>query len=50
MRNQVIKWQMTEQERLSYIDKNPIIPKKQVKRKDYKWRGDKGRAVRWGNK
>jgi hypothetical protein len=46
---QVTKWQMTEEERLAYIEKYPIKPTKNERPvsfktdyPDYKWRVDKG--------
>lgn len=58
--SEVRVWQMTEEERLAYIEKHPIKPTKKAKKKaesehahvdqDYKWRGKKGAAARWGIK
>jgi hypothetical protein len=41
MLNKVTFWQMTEEERLAYIEKHPIIPFKKETEfvPDYKWRG-----------
>jgi hypothetical protein len=47
-------WFMTEQERLAYIEKHPIKPTRKPRRSstidhiDYKWRGKKANASRWG--
>ncbi|MBS4191764.1 hypothetical protein KHA94_16360 [Bacillus sp. FJAT-49705] len=56
--NRVTEWQMTEEERLAYIEKHPIRPTKKTKKKgedafsnihtDYKWRGQKAAEARWG--
>lgn len=50
MSNQVTAWKMTEEQRLEYVAKHPIKPSKQAKKRDFKWRGEKGNAARWGNK
>jgi hypothetical protein len=56
MLSKVHTWKMTEEERLAYIEKHPIKPRKKPKRSatidhvDYKWRGDKAAASRWGDK
>lgn len=52
MAEKVYVWYMTEEERLAYIEKNPIKPIKKdkvrrVNSPDYKWRGDKAAASRW---
>jgi hypothetical protein len=48
---------MTEEERLAYIEKHPIKPSSNPKKKreacadkpiDYKWRGEKGKESRYG--
>lgn len=56
MLSKVHTWQMTEEERLAYIEKHPIRPTKKPKRSstiehiDYKWRSEKATASRWGQK
>ncbi|MBT2727855.1 hypothetical protein J7E63_12990 [Bacillus sp. ISL-75] len=55
---QVTTWQMTEEERLAYIEKHPVKPTKKAKKKeafenihtDYKWRGVKANDARYKNK
>lgn len=51
---QVTVWKMTEEERLSYIEKHPIKPTKKerpvnftIDYPDYKWRGKKAADSRW---
>lgn len=54
MLSKVTVWKMTEEERMAYIEKHPIKPTKRPKRSgtidqiDYKWRGKKANASRWG--
>lgn len=56
MLSKVHTWQMTEEERLAYIEKHPIKPTKKPRRSstidhiDYKWRSEKATASRWGQK
>jgi hypothetical protein len=52
----VTVWQMTEEERLAYIEKHPIVRIKKERavnftsdQPDYKWRGQKAADSRWGN-
>jgi hypothetical protein len=52
----VTVWQMTEEEKLAYIEKYPIVKTKKERpvnfksdQPDYKWRGQKGADSRWGN-
>lgn len=58
MLNKVTEWKMSEEERQAYIAKYPIKPSGPKKRRekafdnvgtDYKWRGERGNASRWGN-
>jgi hypothetical protein len=53
----VTVWQMTEEERLAYIEKHPIIPTKKKRNEsfdnihtDYKWRGAKANESRYKDK
>lgn len=57
MLGKVTVWKMTEEERLSYIEKHPIKPSKKTKSiyfegdyPDYKWRSEKANAARLANK
>lgn len=46
-------WQMTEEERLAYIEKHPVKPVQKGKKRsgiDYKWRGKKAAESHWGHK
>jgi hypothetical protein len=52
----VTVWQMSEEERLAYIEKHPIVRTKKDRavnftsdQPDYKWRGQKAADSRWGN-
>ncbi|MBT2722296.1 hypothetical protein [Bacillus sp. ISL-46] len=54
---QVTTWQMTEEERLAYIEKHPIVKTKKERPvnfhtdyPDYKWRGKKAADSRWSEK
>jgi aromatic ring-cleaving dioxygenase len=48
MHGKVTEWQMTEEERLAYIEKHPIKNKqKNDDKKDFKWRGKKASESRW---
>lgn len=53
----VTVWFMTEEERLDYIKRHPIIPTGKPKKqdesnysfyRDFEWRGRKGNASRYG--
>jgi hypothetical protein len=57
MLGEVKVWKMTEKQRQEYIEKHPIKPSSNPKKKreafadspiDYKWRGEKGADSRWG--
>lgn len=55
--SKVTVWYMTEEERLSYIKKHPIIKTKKERPinfdtdyPDYKWRGKIGAERRWEEK
>lgn len=54
---QVTTWRMTEEQRLEYIKKHPVVRTKKERPvnfttdyPDYKWRGKKGADSRWGEK
>jgi hypothetical protein len=50
----VTVWQMTESERLAYIEKHPIVPTKRDvipgSKKDYKWRSKQAVESRYAKK
>lgn len=57
MLGKVTEWTMTEEERLAYIEKHPIRPTKEAKKRsssinriDYEWRGKKAAAAQKGKK
>lgn len=54
MNGKVTVWQMTEEQRLEYVKKHPIIPRKKPSGSsyaatDYKWRSEKAIKARWGD-
>jgi hypothetical protein len=57
MHGKVTTWQMTEEERLAYIEKHPIRPNQNGTKRsrsidfiDYQWRGKKAAAAQKGKK
>ena len=55
MQGKVEEWTMTEEQRLAYIEKHPIRPRKNKRSSsidtiDYQWRGKKAAAAQKGKK
>lgn len=51
MVGKVVTSQMTEEERIAYIQKHPIKSDiSNLRSRDYKWRSSKGVQSRWGSK
>lgn len=47
MTAEVTTWKMSEEERLAYLEKHPVKRVNSFKKRDFKWRSEKGAKSRW---